>query len=195
MLTRLVVSALMLVNSGAAVAAVIGNPGPSDSIFQIQNFSPFGQSFTAVDSQLISIGFGFGVLNAFQGEVPVTITLLQGDGIGGLAIAERTFTPVEAGLSFADFTGTTLTVGAFYTALISTSNSFWGVDASVDLFAGGQAYLTDSVTGLIPDRDLIFEVSGSTAVPGIPEPASWALLIAGFGLVGAAMRRRSLAAA
>jgi PEP-CTERM motif len=26
---------------------------------------------------------------------------------------------------------------------------------------------------------------------GVPEPASWALMIAGFGLVGAAMRRRA----
>ncbi|WP_372917730.1 PEPxxWA-CTERM sorting domain-containing protein, partial [Sandarakinorhabdus sp.] len=25
---------------------------------------------------------------------------------------------------------------------------------------------------------------------GVPEPASWAMLIAGFGLTGAAMRRR-----
>ncbi len=31
-------------------------------------------------------------------------------------------------------------------------------------------------------------------VGGIPEPASWALLIAGFGLTGAAMRRRRVAA-
>jgi hypothetical protein len=29
----------------------------------------------------------------------------------------------------------------------------------------------------------------------IPEPASWALMIAGFGLVGAAMRRPRLAPA
>jgi PEP-CTERM motif len=29
----------------------------------------------------------------------------------------------------------------------------------------------------------------------VPEPASWAMMIAGFGLVGAAMRRRALAAA
>jgi hypothetical protein len=28
--------------------------------------------------------------------------------------------------------------------------------------------------------------------PGVPEPASWAMLIAGFGLVGAAMRRRAI---
>ncbi len=28
-------------------------------------------------------------------------------------------------------------------------------------------------------------------LPGVPEPASWALMIAGFGLAGGAMRRRS----
>ena len=27
-------------------------------------------------------------------------------------------------------------------------------------------------------------------MPGVPEPASWAMFIAGFGLTGAAMRRR-----
>ena len=31
--------------------------------------------------------------------------------------------------------------------------------------------------------------------PGVPEPASWAMLIAGFGLMGAVQRRRRLAAA
>lgn len=30
-----------------------------------------------------------------------------------------------------------------------------------------------------------------TATPGVPEPSSWALMIAGFGLLGGAMRRRS----
>ncbi len=32
----------------------------------------------------------------------------------------------------------------------------------------------------------------STATAGVPEPASWALMIAGFGLTGAAMRRRAV---
>ena len=31
--------------------------------------------------------------------------------------------------------------------------------------------------------------------PSVPEPATWALMIAGFGMVGAAMRRRGLATA
>ncbi|OYU16536.1 MAG: hypothetical protein CFE37_00620 [Alphaproteobacteria bacterium PA4] len=33
----------------------------------------------------------------------------------------------------------------------------------------------------------------TSIAPGVPEPASWAMLIAGFGLVGAAMRRRTIA--
>ncbi len=38
--------------------------------------------------------------------------------------------------------------------------------------------------------------SGTYAVAGgVPEPASWALLIGGFGLIGAAMRRRRIAVA
>ena len=32
-----------------------------------------------------------------------------------------------------------------------------------------------------------------TPTPGIPEPASWAMLIAGFGLTGAIARRRRTA--
>jgi hypothetical protein len=35
--------------------------------------------------------------------------------------------------------------------------------------------------------------SGTISAPGIPEPASWALMIAGFGLAGAAIRRRAVA--
>lgn len=31
-------------------------------------------------------------------------------------------------------------------------------------------------------------------LPGVPEPSSWAMMIAGFGLVGASMRRRKSAA-
>jgi hypothetical protein len=30
-----------------------------------------------------------------------------------------------------------------------------------------------------------------SATTGVPEPAAWAMMLAGFGLVGSAMRRRS----
>jgi hypothetical protein len=37
----------------------------------------------------------------------------------------------------------------------------------------------------------ILNVSAATQQPGIPEPATWAMMIAGFAMSGAAMRRRA----
>jgi hypothetical protein len=48
------------------------------------------------------------------------------------------------------------------------------------------------------DLSFVFQNVASkevTAVDGVPEPANWAMLIAGFGLTGGAMRRRRTAAA
>jgi len=42
---------------------------------------------------------------------------------------------------------------------------------------------------------VIFERTGTTNAPGVPEPATWAMMIAGFGLTGAALRRRRHAVA
>jgi hypothetical protein len=43
---------------------------------------------------------------------------------------------------------------------------------------------------LIPTNIYAFKVSGLDAVGVVPEPATWAMMIAGFGLAGAAVRRR-----
>lgn len=43
--------------------------------------------------------------------------------------------------------------------------------------------------------NLRFARAGQVIIPGVPEPTSWAMLIAGFGLTGAAMRRRKPAVA
>ena len=39
-------------------------------------------------------------------------------------------------------------------------------------------------------RGFAFAPDAAVVTPGVPEPASWAMLIAGFGLVGGAMRRQ-----
>jgi len=40
-----------------------------------------------------------------------------------------------------------------------------------------------------------FDIRPTAATPAVPEPATWAMMIGGFGLVGGAMRRRNLAIA
>ncbi|QXQ08680.1 PEPxxWA-CTERM sorting domain-containing protein [Sphingosinicellaceae bacterium] len=47
----------------------------------------------------------------------------------------------------------------------------------------------NNFTAGLPSQFLTFEVAG------VPEPATWAMLIIGFGLVGSAMRRRPVVAA
>ncbi len=53
---------------------------------------------------------------------------------------------------------------------------------SFGALANGLSFTSESGTFL--------SAAPSVGPPGVPEPASWALMISGFGLVGAAMRRR-----
>jgi microcystin-dependent protein len=54
----------------------------------------------------------------------------------------------------------------------------------------GERDTTLTVNQLAPHSHSLADVS-----PGVPEPASWALMIGGFGLAGVALRRRRAAAA
>ena len=64
-------------------------------------------------------------------------------------------------------------------------------------FTGSSILITFDTVGLgqfnfgADGGQAIFAYNGGV----VPEPASWAMMIAGFGLVGAAMRRRALATA
>jgi PEP-CTERM motif len=73
-----------------------------------------------------------------------------------------------------------------------------GVDADGNSIVGSNRnyapaanYITDN-TGNLPWQETIYDRGFRTYVnvAGVPEPASWMLMIAGFGMVGAAMRRQ-----
>jgi hypothetical protein len=57
-------------------------------------------------------------------------------------------------------------------------------------YAGGRIY-TGPLYGNPPNWDLVFQTEMSNTGPtGVPEPAAWALMVAGFGGLGAMLRRR-----
>ena len=60
--------------------------------------------------------------------------------------------------------------------------SFAYTDASGNPFTGGG-------TAAIGLQEIIDDISFRAG--GVPEPAAWAMMLAGFGLVGSAMRRRA----
>jgi hypothetical protein len=105
-----------------------------------------------------------------------------------------------------DITGITVLLGQKYTAVLSSGSSRNGVvmgpdinlstgaELSGDAYTGGRAIFTTEVypncarTG---NCDLNFRVTGTSAVAAVPEPTTWAMMIAGFGIVGFSLRRRS----
>jgi hypothetical protein len=107
------------------------------------------------------------------------------------------------GSAFSNYNNVTLQVlGAEGVAVSFTPNTFTGTyDRSVDrnfgfdlTFTGLTAGLHNFTINALVDGGIVASSSQSINVldlgGAVPEPASWAMMIAGFGLVGGAMRRR-----
>jgi len=97
---------------------------------------------------------------------------------------EATFSGTIAGVTLANY------------AVSTGPKTDWRTFAdSVEITKAGD-YAVSFVfnTNLRPSKDVVIDqvyiIAGNPAVPGVPEPATWALLIAGFGMVGFAARRR-----
>jgi hypothetical protein len=113
------------------------------------------------------------------------------------------------------FTGLTLAAGTYY--LISASDTGepgigWmttrnpGTETtSAGTSIGGDLFTTSGVIPAYPPaspdfasngfHELLFEVTGDSQVSNIPEPETYAMLLAGLGLMGFAARRRKQKAA
>ena len=90
----------------------------------------------------------------------------------------------------ADFASTSLAAGTYWIGLSGTSQEIGWSLSSAATSAGFYQLNNDSLSG-----DLTNNLPGAFRVLGpagaaVPEPAAWALMIAGFGFVGGAMRRR-----
>ena len=147
------------------------------------------------------------------GPVPVTVVANgYADGTGFVPVTnERLY---QASASFTLYAETPITIDANTSrgngrqtfALNTVALLMPNTDYSVGLFAsaGGSCYrgIVNSAEAFVdpsftvdPAFAALYRIVGvpTAVVPpttGVPEPASWALLVAGFGLVGATRRRR-----
>ncbi len=96
-----------------------------------------------------------------------------------------------------DDAGNVITSQFYGTSYASSNTDIFGSSVGDIVFGDATFYSTQ--------HDFLFDVSGNFTNPGqwtvalagggVPEPATWALMILGFGAVGGAMRRRHSVAA
>lgn len=210
MMLSTLAAAVALSATAANAADIVVTSGSGQRSLGIDAHDPLGQIFTATDSSLLSFGFQLQTLNSGQQNSPITLTLLTGAGFNGSVVATRTLTPLgipttrtPTWVDF-DFTGTPLQVGQAYTALLSGSSNRYGLvygpDISLntgaaigpDAYAGGSIIASAGLSGICSGGgvcDANFRVSGITVAP-VPEPATWAMMLVGFGAIGYSVRQQ-----
>ncbi|WP_225883093.1 FxDxF family PEP-CTERM protein [Sphingomonas aliaeris] len=116
---------------------------------------------------------------------------------GSFGVASTADTDMQWGYTLRDFTADlpnwNLGAGAYYLALNVQPSQYdmhWSIPNTPTL-DGNSWISTTGAAGSFNGYsfDHSFQLNGNVAA--VPEPATWAMMIAGFGMVGFAMRRRA----
>ena len=184
---------LALTAAGSARAGIItyvaGLSGPNESP---PNASPgFGDAIVTIDDLLntmrVQVEF-FGLLGTTTASHIHCCTAVPDAGTVGVATTTPTFTGFPLGVTSGTYDHIfDLTLASSYNSSFVTAHGGTTVGAEAFLLAGiaaNKSYLNIHTTAF-PGG----EIRGFLHA-AIPEPGSWALMIAGFGLAGAALRGR-----
>ncbi len=158
----------------------------------------FSQLANAGTDYWVDLGYTQGVVNR-----PVGTDLISLND-GGLKTITFAAPVTDVYLAFTSWNGVTAAFSAPFT-VVSQGTGFWGsgtfdVNGPSDAFFGnGEVHGVLKFAGTFTSlsfTDTSENWHGFTVgIGAVPEPQSWAMLIAGFGLVGATMRRRRSVAA
>ncbi len=183
----------------AAVAAhaatvVVDIPDPSPAPFidygtgdasVVYGGVTFSQSAAIGDAVLFNVG------PLFSGDPAVLSSQGASSGVDNILITLPVFT-TSLSINYGTFNGSQVTF-------------LLGNGASFTFGSTGSGYLTPDGIGfgssaafntlLITSSDAVLNINHLTYDSSAPEPATWAMLLVGFGLVGASVRRRQTLAA
>jgi hypothetical protein len=120
---------------------------------------------------------------------------------GQYQIGFSAYAPANGYANFYDatFSGVIASVSLANYAVSTGPVTTWQTFASNGLNLAPGSYNVEFVfnTNGFPAKDVVIDqvyiIAGDPGIPAIPEPATWAMLILGFGLVGIAARRKSRA--
>jgi hypothetical protein len=211
-LARVSVAAVALI-AGAAQAAVLYDNGPANftinawtAAFGISDADSFvlgasanvtgftfdtwlnlGDSVTSIDWAITTAPFGAAIAS---GTAAVGYSLTSAGIFGG---------SFDGGHNIVAIASVALTAGTYYLELGNgqTAQSlgvYWDINnGPSSAFQSGFGDLEDECGPGTCSNTFTITDGGKDGT--VPEPASWALMVAGFGLVGGALRRRTVIAA
>jgi hypothetical protein len=150
---------------------------------QLQDLAgaPVATLFTARTITSGNVVPGFGLPGLLATLNPATTPIIAGAPAWSLLGPTSTKTCWDAGCGYTGWIKSTYTVASAgsYRFAVGVTN------LHDTIFDTGMAFAGITIAGTaVPDDD------GDGSVGAVPEPAAWALLIAGFGMTGATMRRR-----
>lgn len=211
-ITALAAAMVLSVPAHAAITVWDGN-GATDSV----TYDQFGPVFTDVSSgtAFTSVGGKTGTLTTTTGSGLFRVN--EGNGWDGdFAPGARLLWNSGSGAITFTFANSVSAIGAqiqpnFYGPFVASlrlsngsvfsfngQSGFAGNNSAIFIGAKSDSANISSVTFKATDSTLqktnfaIGELSLTSAVSAVPEPGAWVLMIVGFGLVGASMRRRRL---
>ena len=180
--------------AAASVAALLAAAPAAAVVYTVNvgNSTLGATGFIETDGTIGTIGSGNIIDWEFNLADNGTSFTLSGASNSGKLVSGNTLSATATSLFF-DFSGSGL--AAFQNPAIGSGINFICFTGN-GICGGGSnriSITTNTFGDGIPQSGLV--QIGTAAGGAVPEPASWAMLIAGFGLVGAVARRRRTAVA
>jgi hypothetical protein len=165
------------------------NTGPPCILFSFYDNITFHGPGPAFPERIIGVAFHSGDDASPTSDLRITTIYGLDLNFGGTALSvggvdARAPQFVAAGESFLGRDGRSYLASSSRVVPISGLASDLGPAFDLSIFGGDSAGLVYVFDTYIPNGDI------QNVATSVPEPASWALMIAGFGMVGGAARRR-----
>ena len=181
---------------GGVIAAPSGNVGVT-----FNGSYSFAQTAGGID-YWSPTGYTQGVVNR-----PTGSDIIAFDA-GGAKTITFSKTVTDPFIAFNSWNGNTVTFSSPFT-VISQGCGYWGCGTFVPSNGNKTFFGSGETTGVLQFKGTFTSLSFTDTSEnwhgiqigiadvggGVPEPATWALMISGFGLAGAALRRRRIVAA